>query len=178
MSNRTSTTYRTRLIVDVAKAEAVQAVFVGSTASRLAIQLVTDVAQGKGNQIHLEAGLKDDRFEVPLIKPLREFVAKEVLFYNRTQNVTYRESVDFATKQPVKASLGRLSEAFINSLQRDFPATVYTLFKISSKVVPSQTSDDKCELCGVSRRCIPSERELIHELIHGVSVGERRCAIG
>ena len=45
---------RMRLLVDVAVAEGFDAVFLGGSASRLSIQLITDVAQGKGSQIDME----------------------------------------------------------------------------------------------------------------------------
>ena len=45
---------RIQLIVDIAVAEGFDAIFLGSSGSRLSIQLITDVAQGKGNQIDLE----------------------------------------------------------------------------------------------------------------------------
>jgi cytoplasmic tRNA 2-thiolation protein 2 len=45
---------RIRLIVDVAVAGGFDAIFLGTSGSRLSIQLITDVAQGKGNQIDLE----------------------------------------------------------------------------------------------------------------------------
>ena len=87
---------------------------------------------------------------MPILKPLREFVSKEIEFYNNLQKIYYDEVENLGTKKSVKASLSKLSESFINGLSNDFPATVYTLFKISSKVEPSQGSDQKCLLCGVN----------------------------
>lgn len=51
---------RMQLLVDVAVAEGFDAIFLGTSGSRLAIQLITDVAQGKGNQIHQETVTKYD----------------------------------------------------------------------------------------------------------------------
>lgn len=45
---------RMQLIVDVAKKLGMDGIFVASSGTRLAGQLISDVAQGKGNQIHLE----------------------------------------------------------------------------------------------------------------------------
>lgn len=45
---------RTNLIYRIAKAEQMDFVFIGTNGTRLAIQLLTDVAQGKGNQVNSE----------------------------------------------------------------------------------------------------------------------------
>ena len=42
------------MIARIAKAEGMDFVFLGSNSTRLSIQLLTDVAQGKGNQIDSE----------------------------------------------------------------------------------------------------------------------------
>lgn len=45
---------RVQLVVDVARFQEVDCIFMASCGTKLASQLITDVAQGKGNQIHLE----------------------------------------------------------------------------------------------------------------------------
>ncbi|KAI1297290.1 Cytoplasmic tRNA 2-thiolation protein 2-A [Halotydeus destructor] len=141
---------RNQLLVDIAKKECLDAIFLGTNGSRLSIQLIADVAQGKGNQIHLETGFCDDRFDIPIFKPLREFVSKEIQFYNRSKEVPFVENIDLLSKQSTKSSISKLTEAFINDLQTGFPATVYTLYKISSKVKPYQLTEEKCSLCGAN----------------------------
>ena len=47
-----------------------------------------------------------------------------------------------------KDSLGKASEAFITSLESDFPATIYTLCRISTKITSSEDSPSElCTLC-------------------------------
>jgi cytoplasmic tRNA 2-thiolation protein 2 len=138
---------RTQLIVNVAKREGFQQIFVATSGTRLSIQLLTDISQGKGNQIHLETGFRDDRFDVPILRPLREFVSKEITFYNRMRNVWFNSSLDLGTKLNKKASLGKMTESFINGLQTEFPATVYTIFRIATKLRPSTINDKKCLFC-------------------------------
>lgn len=57
--------------------------------------------------------------------------------------------MDLGTKKSPKASLNKLTEAFVNNLQTDFPATVYTIYKISAKIEPKRLPS-KCALCSVS----------------------------
>lgn len=45
---------RLQLMVDVAVSLSADGIFIASSGTRLASQLITDVAQGKGNQVHLE----------------------------------------------------------------------------------------------------------------------------
>lgn len=92
---------------------------------------------------------------MPVLKPLREFVSKEITFYNQLKSIAFYEGPNFGTKQNKKSSLGKLTESFISGLQKDFPATVYTIYKIATKIEPKHLPG-KCILCSVSRRIYKS----------------------
>ena len=59
----------------------------GVSASRVAIDIMTDLALGRGTQIPKDVGLIDDRFHandrVTVVRPLREFSNKEIVVYVR-----------------------------------------------------------------------------------------------
>ncbi|RWS17008.1 cytoplasmic tRNA 2-thiolation protein 2-A-like protein [Dinothrombium tinctorium] len=138
---------RNLLLLKLAEKEKIPFVFLGTMGSRLAINLLTDVLQGKGNQLHYEVGFCDDRHEVKFVKPLREFVKKEIVFWNQMRKVKYRETQTLTTKRDKNASLSKLTEAFVTSLERDFPATVYTIVRTGNKLKPLEKAEIKCSLC-------------------------------
>ena len=142
---------RIRLLMSIAVKLNCDMIFFGSTATRLATQLIVDVAQGKGNQIHLETGFSDDRLIKPMMKPMRELTRKEVIFYNLHHKMKQFTTVDIHTKSHDKVSVGKATESFMSNLERDFPATVFSVCKISTKVRGKRTEGSKCSLCGTIR---------------------------
>lgn len=62
----------------------------GVSGPRVAIEIMTDLALGRGTQIPRDVGLVDDRFRstesVTVVRPLREFSHKEIVVYNRYFN--------------------------------------------------------------------------------------------
>ena len=139
---------RNRMIISVATKVNCDVIFLASSATKLATQLITDVAQGKGNQIHLETGFADDRLDRPILKPLRELTKKELTYYNVYHKIKPFTMSNLHTLQSVKVSIGKATEAFITSLERDFPATVFSVCRISTKVRSKRPQGDKCILCG------------------------------
>lgn len=139
---------RNRTIISVATKVNCDVIFVASSATKLATQLITDVAQGKGNQIHLETGFADDRLDKPILKPLRELTKKELTYYTVYHKMKPFNMSNLHTLQNVKVSIGKATEAFIASLERDFPATVFSVCRISTKVKSKRPEGDKCILCG------------------------------
>lgn len=142
---------RIRLLMSIAIKLNCDMIFFASTATRLATQLIVDVAQGKGNQIHLETGFNDDRLTKPIMKPLRELTQKEVTYYNLFHKIAPFTIRDIHTKSHSKVSIGKATEEFMRSLERDFPATVFSVTKISTKVRNKRTNGGKCSLCGTMR---------------------------
>ncbi|RWS21235.1 Cytoplasmic tRNA 2-thiolation protein 2 B-like protein [Leptotrombidium deliense] len=140
---------RTRhlLIMEIAKREKCPFVFLGSSGSRLAVNLLTDISQGKGNQLQNEVGFCDDRHEVKCLKPMREFVKKEILFWAKMRDVVYEEKRNLTTQLSKKATLSRLTESFITGLEESFPATVYTIVRTGNKLKPLANSSKTCSLC-------------------------------
>ena len=149
---------RLKLIVDIAVAEGFDFIFTGSCGTRLSIQLVTDMALGKGNQIDQETVcsisiseseyefeipfltqcFRDDRHPVPILKPMREFVAKEVTLFNQMNGIPIFTTPNLLTGVDLKESLGKVTESFINFLDTEFPSTTYCVCRIATKVHAKQ----------------------------------------
>lgn len=181
MSNMTTETskeefirrIRSQLIIDAAAFLSCDSIFIGSSGSRLAVQMIADVAIGRGNAVNEEIGFLDDRSEIPVLKPMREFVNKEIAYYLRLKNIEPILVKDILTKGNLKASIGKVTECFINSLEEDFPATTYSLCRISTKVQSRNDNRDvKCLLCNTySDQISPDESSALSAL----RVSSRLC---
>lgn len=75
---------------------------------------------------------------------------KEIAFFNRLKNLSPISRTGLTTKLPSKATIQKLTESFVNSLQKDFPSTTYTIFNTSNKLEESNPGGQKCLLCQVS----------------------------
>ncbi|XP_054165451.1 cytoplasmic tRNA 2-thiolation protein 2-A-like [Oppia nitens] len=141
---------RTRLIVDIAANEKFDKIFMANNATHLGINLLSDVAIGKGIQLQSEAVFVDERQEVPILRPMRELTAKEITFYAIMKNLKFVITKTLTTNTSLKSSLQRMSESFVNGLQSEFPATLYTIMKTGDKLkVDSDDTDSqlKCSVC-------------------------------
>lgn len=79
---------------------------------------------------------------------MREFVSKEIAFYNKMMNLGTIIRESFGTMKDAKHSLAKASEAFITSLETDFPATIYTVCRMSTKITsPENSSLEMCKFC-------------------------------
>lgn len=81
---------------------------------------------------------------------MREFVSKEIAYWNRLSNGAYVEIEDLMTRRSAKASIGKICEQFINHLQKDYPATTYTIGKIGYKLQNQNDLKKPCAFCQVS----------------------------
>lgn len=81
---------------------------------------------------------------------MREFIKKEVLFWNILRGTEPVEWSTITTFKSNKASLMKLTESYINGLEHDFPATVYTIFKTGNKLKFPDPNGVICKLCKVS----------------------------
>ncbi|KAG1657748.1 Cytoplasmic tRNA 2-thiolation protein 2-A [Nymphon striatum] len=181
-------------------------VFMGDSASRLSVRIVSGLALGRGGQISSEMfepkyatdeegeeslsssqsnseddekasrigeqswcdlsdselrsldckyfilfrlGFLDERHEnVAIIRPMRELLSKEIAFYNFIHKIPFAPNVEIATETNLNSSIQRLTEEFINGLQRDFPSTVSTIFKTGDKIMTTtQHQNYLCVIC-------------------------------
>ena len=77
----------------------------GVSAPRVAIEIMTDLALGRGSQIPKDVGLTDDRFKssdgITVVRPLREFSNKEIVVYNRFRDTLIEFEVE-TEHQPLR----------------------------------------------------------------------------
>ncbi|EEC08150.1 conserved hypothetical protein [Ixodes scapularis] len=133
-----------RLLLKLARDNGFDKVFTAETGTQLAATLLSTIALGRGSQLRDQVSFVDDRDgHIQLLRPMREFSAEEVDLFNQHRNVTFRQS---PPKQA--ASIVRLTERFVNGLQRDFPATVSTIWRTGDKIAPPVRTAGSCSLCG------------------------------
>lgn len=111
-------------------------VFVGSSATQLANDLLVSVILGQGSSIRSKVSVCDDRTTVKIIRPMRDFSKKEIMFYLRARNLEnyYRVEANLITFADRKSSIQSVTEAFLNKLQLDYPSTCSTLLRTGNKM--------------------------------------------
>ena len=96
-------------------------------------------------------GFIDERNDVLILRPIREFTSKETTFYAVMRKLEFITTKTLVTNTGLKSSLQRMTESFVNGLQTEFPSTVYTIFKTGNKLESSDpNSHQKCIVCNVS----------------------------
>ncbi|XP_006860332.1 PREDICTED: cytoplasmic tRNA 2-thiolation protein 2 [Chrysochloris asiatica] len=148
-------TFRTHLILHVARTHGYSKVMTGDSCTRLAIKLLTNLALGRGAFLAWDTGFADERHgDVVVVRPMREHTLKEVAFYNHLFAVPTVVTPTLDTKAPEKASIHRLMETFVLRLQAQFPSTVSTVYRTSEKLIKApragratSPSRPRCLLC-------------------------------
>ncbi|NXO53338.1 CTU2 protein, partial [Aramus guarauna] len=75
---------RTHLILQTARTGGYTKVMTGESCTRVAIKLLTNLALGRGAFLAVDTGFADNRHgDVMVVRPMREYAAKEIAFYNR-----------------------------------------------------------------------------------------------
>ncbi|KAM6997024.1 cytoplasmic tRNA 2-thiolation protein 2 isoform 2-T2 [Tautogolabrus adspersus] len=147
-------TLRQHLLVHTARTEGYSKLMLGDNCTRLAVKLLTNVSLGRGAQLAQDTGFSDSRYgDIILVRPMRDYSAKEIGLYNHLFNVPSVFNPSLETKTSEKASIQRLTEGFVTRLQADFPSTVSIIYRTSEKLQTacksSSTGDhgDRCLLC-------------------------------
>ncbi|XP_038593759.1 cytoplasmic tRNA 2-thiolation protein 2 [Micropterus salmoides] len=144
-------TLRQHLLVHTARTEGYSKLMLGDNCTRLAVKLLTSISLGRGAQLAQDTGFSDSRYgDIILVRPMRDYSAKEIAFYNRMFSVPSVFIPSLDTKTTDKASIQRLTESFVTKLQADFPSTVSTIYRTSEKLqtaCKSSTTADHCDRC-------------------------------
>lgn len=143
---------RSQILVSVARQHGCNKVMVGDNSTRLAVRLLSNVSQGRGGTVSLDTGMCDERYgDITLIRPMREFAAKEIAYYNHCNDVVTTPTPSLSFASPINGSIDRLTEQFIAGLQSEFPSTVSTIFNTGNKLTVNEQDDTEsrqCVLCG------------------------------
>lgn len=147
-------TLRQHLLLHTARSEGYSKLMLGDSCTRLAVKLLSSISLGRGAQAALDTGFSDSRYgDVIAVRPMRDYSAKEIAYYNYLFNVpsVFIPGLDF--KASDKDSIQRLTESFVTKLQTEFPSTVSTIYRTSEKLqtackTPSALDDSpRCVLC-------------------------------
>ncbi|XP_029376382.1 cytoplasmic tRNA 2-thiolation protein 2 [Echeneis naucrates] len=147
-------TLRLHLLVHTARSKGYNKVMLGDNGTRAAVKLVSSIALGRGAQLAQDTGFSDSRFgDIILVRPMRDYSAKEISYYNYLFSVPSVFIPALDTKTVDKSSIQHLTEIFITKLQADFPSTVSTVYRTSEKLqtvcrgpsTPEHTT--RCLLC-------------------------------
>ncbi|XP_037083217.1 cytoplasmic tRNA 2-thiolation protein 2-A-like [Pollicipes pollicipes] len=118
------------------------------TETRLAVRLLADLAGGRGAHAHQLTALADERHSgLLLLRPLRELSAKQVALFAHHRGVPFVAGGGLDTLTPADASVDRATEAFVQGLQADFPATVSTVYRTGTKLAAVGALAADCALC-------------------------------
>ncbi|XP_077469022.1 cytoplasmic tRNA 2-thiolation protein 2 isoform X2 [Stigmatopora argus] len=153
---------RQHLLVHTARCEGYSKLMLGDNCTRLAVKLLVSISLGRGAQVAQDTNFSDSRYgDIISVRPMRDYSAKEIAFYNHIFNVPSVFSPNLNTKIKEKASIQHLTESFINKLQVDFPCTVSTVYRTSEKLQTTCMSSsytntcDRCLLCMCSLDASP-----------------------
>ncbi|RXG60736.1 Cytoplasmic tRNA 2-thiolation protein 2 [Armadillidium vulgare] len=149
---------RYKLICRCAKQLGFQKVFLGCSGTELAIQILSNVALGRGSQIADFVQFKSNHFGVEVFLPMRETFEDEVKFFIESQNIFVPEQEEKLTTSN-KPGIVSCTRAFIHNLQEEFFSTVPTVFRTGSKLVRGKDAEneteglegDVCSFCGLKR---------------------------
>jgi len=138
---------RLKLLFDIAERENCTKLILGDHCTKLAAQILSDIAQGRGAHVASECNLTDSRNDrVTIVRPFREINAKEIAMYNRLHSIESLQNVNIATMSGPQSSIFQLTETLVNDLQRQFPSTVSTIFRTSDKL-EKNLRIEHCDLC-------------------------------
>ncbi|KAJ0066905.1 hypothetical protein NL108_004879, partial [Boleophthalmus pectinirostris] len=120
---------RQHLLLHMARTEGYSKLMLGDHCTRLAVKLLSSISLGRGAQAALDTGFSDSRYgDVIAVRPMRDYSAKEIAYYNHLFNVPYVFISGLDSKTSDKDSIQRLTESFVTKLQTDFPSTVSTIY--------------------------------------------------
>ncbi|XP_009888351.1 PREDICTED: cytoplasmic tRNA 2-thiolation protein 2 [Charadrius vociferus] len=142
----------THLILQTARTRGYTKVMTGESCTRVAIKLLTNLALGRGAFLAVDTGFVDNRHgDVMVVRPMREYMAKEIAFYNHFFDVPTVIAPPLPTKRREKPSIHRLMERFLLGLQEDFPSTISTVYRTGEKLSPApakaSSESQRCLLC-------------------------------
>ncbi|CAE1163805.1 CTU2 [Acanthosepion pharaonis] len=141
---------RTELLIAVALMTGNSKVMLGTSGNRLAVQMLSDIAQGRGAHVALNTGFSDARNEdIMIVRPLKDFTNKEVALYNRFNSVESVTSTSVTTMTTSRTSIERLTEKFVTGLQTEYPSTVCNITRTAEKLDShlGHTTESRCALC-------------------------------
>ncbi|CDW91371.1 UNKNOWN [Stylonychia lemnae] len=137
-------------------------ILLGTSGHKVATQLLSQLAKGRGSSIAHEISYIDDKNfggRITFMNPMREFLHKEIALYNYLHKVDIIQQRSLAqinnpfTNSPAFGSADYLIEKFFDRLQDKFNVnTVPTVVKLTNKLLKTDFKDESnpypfCPLC-------------------------------
>ncbi|NXH86844.1 CTU2 protein, partial [Edolisoma coerulescens] len=143
---------RTHLIVQTARDRGYTKAMMGESLTRVAVKLLTNLSLGRGAFLAVDTGFTDQRHgDVMVVRPMRDYTAKEIAFYNHFFSVPTVVVPPLFTKRREKPSIHQLVERFLLGLQEEFPSTISTVYRYGEKLSPepakASSESQRCLLC-------------------------------
>ena len=166
-------TLRGTLLLATARNIGYSKIMFADCASRISVRLLSNISQGRGGDLPYDTGFSDDRHgDVIFVRPMREFMTKEVALYNFFHNVDTVLIPTLGTMSHSHASIDRLTEDFVSGLQANFPFTVSTIFRTGDKLSVKEISEDvaACALCGIPMSVNPTLLSTLTDSVSSVKL--------
>ncbi|KAE8444866.1 cytoplasmic tRNA 2-thiolation protein 2 [Mollisiaceae sp. DMI_Dod_QoI] len=150
------TTLFTRLLVDVAKKNACEAILFGESTTRLAEKTLTETAKGRGFSLPWQVSDGMSTYGVGFNYPLRDLLKKELVAFSSlttpplTDFIIQQESHSNVSASSKDTTIDDLMAQYFESVEKDYPSIVANVVRTSTKLQPvavDETSD--CGLCGL-----------------------------
>ncbi|KAJ2460714.1 Cytoplasmic tRNA 2-thiolation protein 2 [Coemansia sp. RSA 2424] len=140
------------LLARLARQAQCSPLLLGDSGTRIAAKLVSLTSRGRGFSLPLEVGAEAPFLgssDVTAYRPMREYIMKEIAFFNLWTGQRSVVVPTFTTGAPEAASIDRLTEAFVVGLDRDFASTVSTVCRTVQKLElrPEAKTAAQCIVC-------------------------------
>ncbi|VDP23648.1 unnamed protein product [Schistosoma margrebowiei] len=147
--------YRLNLLIHCARKLDCKYLVLGECGNRVSVKYLLEIIEGRGNHSSIQTSFLDDRYQdITIVRPLRDFLAKEIALYAHFMHLEFVTPNDPLTsivlKNPNVNTLERLTQDFLATLQTGgFPSTTGTILRTSSKIVLENDSQITCSFCHV-----------------------------
>ena len=166
--------------------------FTAETMTSLAVKLMSNMALGRGQNLASDVAFKSNR----IYRPLREFSDEEIDYYCKAHRIEEAVVDDIDDQDEKFRSVKSLTRNFVSGLQRDFPATVPTIFKTGGKLDQGEEEaeaemtcilccgklDNSAE-CGMDTTAVEAtkfseivSREGVEKALKSLSIQDSKCA--
>jgi cytoplasmic tRNA 2-thiolation protein 2 len=149
-------TFKTRLLVDVAKRNNCEGILFGESTTRLAEKTLTETAQGRGFSLPWQVSDGMCPYGITFNYPLRDLLKKELMTLSSMTNppltdlIIFKESSAQISASSKQNTIDDLMVQYFESVEENYPSIVANVVRTSSKL-KSLTGDETtaCGLCGL-----------------------------
>ncbi|KAG0221845.1 Cytoplasmic tRNA 2-thiolation protein 2 [Actinomortierella wolfii] len=148
---------RQRLLTQMMKKAKCDALIMGTSATKMAIQIIELTALGRGYALPHETALVSTWVDgCKTIRPLKDILQRELELFVSLKGLETISGNGVDLEPTIQAkgaiatkSIGRLTTAFITGLDKEFPSTAATVCKTAAKLtIPAEaTFGDRCPVC-------------------------------